>query len=470
MVVNMECFVIYANDIKGRLDPLYYTSQFVELNKILNKGKYKLVKLGSLLKELYRYPTFYNIEFKKTGIICIKTTNITKEGILKPFNSEEYDFIDFAVNSRFPRTILEENDLVMTVRGATIGKIAIITNDFSGANINPNLIRISLKKEEINPYYFWIYFNSNIGKKLFIKQVANTAKQTITVPQIKDLLIPLPPISIQNRIIQFMDSIYSKKKLKEFEARRLLDSLDDYVLDTLGIKIPELKDRMAFVVNSNEIQNNRIGAYYYQPKFEEIEKAITKGYFEVQELNKFITRIYYGASVKNQYIEKGIPFLRIQNLKPRRIDLSNVVKLPETMKKELGNAFVREGDFLISRSGTVGVVSVVPKEADGYAFGSFMIKFCLNNKINADYISIWLNSKVAKMFTEREKIGAIQGNITIETIKNFKIPLPPIDIQNKIAEEVKSRMHKAEQLQKEAKEELEEAKLEVERMILGEKG
>ena len=137
------------------------------------------------------------------------------------------------------------------------------------------------------------------------------------------------------------------------------------------------------------------------------------------------------------------------------------------MRKDLGNAFVKEGDLLISRSGTVGMVSVVPKEAEGFAFGSFMIKFCLNEKLNKNYISAWLNTKLQKLLTEREKIGAIQGNITIETIENFKIPLPPVDVQNKIAEEVKRRMQKAEQLQKEAKEELEKAKQEVERIILG---
>ena len=70
------------------------------------------------------------------------------------------------------------------------------------------------------------------------------------------------------------------------------------------------------------------------------------------------------------------------------------------------------------------------------------------------------------MLIEREKIGAIQGNITIGTIENFKISLPPLSIQNKIATEVKRRIQKAEQLQKEAKEILEKAKQEVERIIL----
>jgi restriction endonuclease S subunit len=59
-------------------------------------------------------------------------------------------------------------------------------------------------------------------------------------------------------------------------------------------------------------------------------------------------------------------------------------------------------------------------------------------------------------------------NLIMEEFLLISVCLPPIAVQNKIAEEVKNRMQKAEQLQKEAKEELEKAKKEVEQIILGE--
>ena len=63
--------------------------------------------------------------------------------------------------------------------------------------------------------------------------------------------------------------------------------------------------------------------------------------------------------------------------------------------------------------------------------------------------------------------GAGQPHVYSRDLSNLKIPLPPLAVQNKIADEVKKRMQKAESLQKEAKEELEKAKLEVEKIILG---
>jgi restriction endonuclease S subunit len=62
--------------------------------------------------------------------------------------------------------------------------------------------------------------------------------------------------------------------------------------------------------------------------------------------------------------------------------------------------------------------------------------------------------------------GTTYPTVSDEDILNLEIPLPNIVVQNKIAEEVKRRVQKAEQLQKEAKGELEKVKKEVEKIIL----
>jgi restriction endonuclease S subunit len=162
----------------------------------------------------------------------------------------------------------------------------------------------------------------------------------------------------------------------------------------------------------------------------------------------------------------GIRLLRILNLKPDGLDLSNVVYLPESERATIGRAFVKEGDLLISRSGSIGIVVVIPKEAEGFAFGSFMIKFCLNDEINKEYVAAWLNGETAKQLIEREKIGAIQGNITIETIKNFEIPLPPRKIQDAVV----AKIHKAYEEKRKKEEEIKLILSSIDGFVLGELG
>ena len=184
------------------------------------------------------------------------------------------------------------------------------------------------------------------------------------------------------------------------------------------------------------MSGGRLDAKYWLPAIRELQKAIQNGKYKSQKLGDFITDIRYGLSTANDYVDFGIPFLRILNLKNDGIDISDVVYLSEDQKDEIGKAIVHEGDLLISRSGSVGIVVVVPKEAENFAFGSFMIKFCLNDKINKQFIAAWLNSEASRKLIEREKIGAIQGNITIETIKNFDIPIPPLSVQNEVVKKI----------------------------------
>lgn len=463
-----ECFTIYADEIENRIDPHFYRPTFIQFYNQLEKSNFEIKTIGEIAEKVTSGATPLSkgdaYTSKEKGIPFIRSGDINED---KQINFDEVLYIKENIHNKLLKgSKLKKGDVLIAIVGATIGQVSIYDYD-KEANINQAIALVRLK-QGINPEYVKVFMISTLGQKQLDRIKRPVARANINLDEIRSIKIILPSLTIQNRIVSLMENAYKEQKNKESKINEFLDSINDYVLDELWIKLPELKDKMCYVVNSDEMQNKRADAYYYQLKFEEVEKAIGRGNFEVKELKEFITKIHYGASVKNEYVDEGIPLLRIMNLKPNKLDLRDVVKLPETMKKELGNAFVNEEDLLISRSGTVGVVSVVPKEAKGYAFGSFMIKFCLNEKVNKNYVSAWLNTKIQKLFTEREKIGAIQGNITIETIEKFKIPLPPLAVQNKIAEEVKKRMKKAEQLQKEAKEELEKAKQEVEKIILGE--
>ena len=455
----MECFSVLANEIGGRIDPHFYRPEFLELEKRVKAKSNKV--LGDFIINVSSGATpsrkkddeLYTDE--EEGIPFLRVQNITENGLVL----EDVKFITKEVHEiQLKRSQVKEDNLLITITGR-IASSCVVPQGFEG-NINQHSVVVETKDRK-TAEIIATFLNSKTGHKLAIRRTSGGSRPALDYTALKSI-----PIILNEKIVALMDNAYKEQKKKKEKTSEFLDSIDNCVLNELGIKLPELKDKMCFVVSSEEVKNNRTDSYYYQPKFEEVEKAVSKGKFEVKPLKDFITKIHYGASVKNEYIDEGIPLLRILNLKPNKFELKNVVKIPESMKKVLGTAFVKENDLLISRSGTVGLVSVVPKEADGFAFGSFMIKFCLNEEVNKYYISAWLNTRLQNLLIERDKIGAIQGNITIGTIEDFRIPLPPLLIQNKIAEEVKQRMQKAEQLKKEAKDDLEKAKLEVEKIIL----
>ena len=461
-----QIFTIWSDEIEGRIDPSFYRPEIFVLAKRMAKiNHYKLDDLVDDLSGGATPKIAENFYLEKNGVPFLRVQNITDEGI----DLEDVKFIKPEVhNTMLKRSRLQKDDVVFTITGR-IGSASLVPDNFEG-NINQHSVRLHFKNEingiKILPQYIVIYFNSTIGRTLSFQGITGGTRPALDYKVLKNLPIPLPSLGIQNKIVEIMAKAYAEKKEKETAAEKLLGSIDDFVLEELGIKISEIKKEMVFEVWSNKVENNRIDSEYWQPYLEKIEKTINNSKYKTQKLKDFITKIYYGASTSNAYVDEGIPLLRILNLKPNYFNLLKVVYLPESFRKELGNAFVETGDLLISRSGTVGMVSVVPPEASGFAFGSFMIKFCLDDKINKEFVSLWLNNKVNKLLTEREKIGAVQGNITIGTIENFDIPVPSLAIQNKIVEKVNSYYSQSKTWQNEAQEIFIKAKQKVEQMIL----
>ena len=388
----------------------------------------------------------------------------------------EEDFITEKALQDSSTKLVPENTILIVFRSGVLQHtfpVAIATREMA---INQDL-KALIFNEEVLPYYALYYFNTFGNSLLPLITKHSTTVQSINTEQFSRLAFPIPPKDIQQTIISIMDAAYETKKTKEAEAKKLLDSIDIFLLDTLGIILPpepkNTLDERTFEVDFTEIFAGRLDVVYHKPYYEKIEEALEKGKFTLNSLGSIIDHISYGASVANNYtsdISKGIPLLRIKDLSRNEINLDDVVYLDESLKKDIGNCYINEGEFLISRSGSIGIVAMATKQVDGFAFGSFMIKFRINETIELDkrYLSYFLNSKIAIALIEREKIGAIQGNITIPTIKSIKIPLPPFETQNCLAEEITKRRNEAKKLQIEAKDILDQAKKEVEKIILGE--
>lgn len=459
-IINQpQVFTIWSDEVEGRIDPSFYRPEFLELNKQIEKLEFDyLGEIVDFSSEIWDQKSIYGNEFPYIEISAIDTA------------TGEIQKVDYISTKEAPsraKMIIRKSDIIISTTRPQRGAISWIDDSKDGfiASTGFAILR-NLKTNKINKNYLFAILRTNFILDQMLQRCSGGNYPAITAEELENIKIPLPSLPTQNKIVSIMSKAYEEKKRKEIKAEEILNSIDDFVLKELKIKMPEIEKEMVFEVWSDEMENKRIDAEYWQPYLEEVERSINNGKYKTEKLKKYITKIHYGASTSNAYIDGGIPLLRILNLKPNNLNLSKVVYLPESFRKELGNAFVKTGDLLISRSGTVGVVTVISKEADGFAFGSFMIKFCLNDKINKEFVSIWLNNKLNKLLTEREKIGAIQGNITISTIENFNIPIPSLLIQKKIAEKIELYYFQSKKLKKEAKEVLEKAKEKVEEMIL----
>ncbi|GAI25700.1 unnamed protein product, partial [marine sediment metagenome] len=77
---------------------------------------WEALNLDNISEEIYRYPTYYNIEYQKEGIPEVRGELIRPNGKLEKKLSR-YRFISYKTALKFPRTCLKESDFVISVRG-----------------------------------------------------------------------------------------------------------------------------------------------------------------------------------------------------------------------------------------------------------------------------------------------------------------------------------------------------------------
>lgn len=400
-------------------------------------------------------PRYYN------GIYpFIQTGNIVKA-------SESNEKIEYSQTLNelglFTSILFNEKVLVITI-AANIGYTAIL--DYP-ACFPDSLIALTLKDNDLTLEYLNIYIR--IIRQYIENLAPQAAQKNINLKQLGKLPIIVPNKDVQKEIVSIMESAYSKKIQLENEAQVLLKSIDTYLLQELEITIPSeekntLESRM-FYVNLKDILKSRFDSFYYQKKYDKYEKSILSGKYPINKLEIYIKNISYGASVDNCYDKTGIPMLRIRDIKPNAIDSQEIVYLPVEMEEELHHSRVRVGDILITRSGTIGVCSIVDKLHDGFAFGSFMIKVSLKN-IVPEYVSYIINSYIGKKYFERNKIGAVQGNITIPIIKSLLFPVPQMEKQKEIVQKIKEIYLEIKRLNEDAQETIKLAKSKVEKILL----
>ena len=463
-----KIFILQKSEIEKRFDPFYYIPALVALEKrVLANKPQRLIKYvkniasGATPK---KDETDLYYSDAENGIPFLRVQNLSPTGILE---FEDCKYInDETHNKMLKRSQVFPGDLLIKITG--VGRMAVasvVPDDFEG-NINQHICVIRTGSKEISETIA-AFLNSDIGEKLASRRSTGGTRPALDYPALLSI-----PIIFDKCILEIVKEVVKQKQQNEAAAEKLLASIDDYILKELGIKLPDppentLNNRM-FVSNLKEISGIRIDPAYHQVHFHKLIEAIKNSKYKSRKLGNELNEINYGASFNNDYVENGVPLLRIKDLRRNEITIEKVVFLPESSRNQLGNSFVKTNDFLISRSGTIGVVSIVRKEIDGFAFGSFMIKFNLKNdtSLNKEYLSYYLNCRLLIELIERDKIGAIQGNITIPIIKSLLIPIPPLDKQKEIADHITSIRQQAQQLKDKTKEALAQANQQIEKILL----
>lgn len=453
-----KIFIVNRSEIEERLDPLYYGSNFTKFFKHPYSTRLKDVCLsfssgfGAGKKEQTT---------EENGFIQIRPTNIDNEGILK-FDKNVY--VPFQNSVQFVKkgTVLFNN----TNSQEWVGKTALLQSDDQLYTSN-HITSIIVDSSKISAEYLWIIFNMYQRDKVFYSICTNWNNQSgVGIELLQSLKVPVPPLSVQKEIVDYYLSAFSEKQAKDLEAQRLLDSIDTYLLDELGITLPEvhneLKDRI-FLMNRSELEGRfdptvyKDGIKLISPKWDNVK------------LSK-VAFVNPNGTYKGQAVDTPISFVPMEVVDET---FSEITTMGETtIAQSSGFTKFREGDLLwakITPCMQNGKSAIARNLINGLGCGSteFFVLRPKDEHLSIEYLHVILHMKCVRD-TAMLYFGGSAGQqrVPASYLENFDLPLPPKEKQMEIASHVYELRQKAKTLQEEGKRILEEAKLEVDRMIL----
>lgn len=468
----MQCFSINSEEIKNRIDPLFYSRDILSIIKSSSYNKYSLGDIVDYFKTGFAAGKSEQSDIS-TGIIQIRPTNINEDRLLC-FDKNVYIASD---NTNFKKQNLIQKGEVLfnnTNSQELVGKTAFfdIDGEFFCSN---HITRIGVNKEIVNPKYLTFVLNFLQENNVFYNTCTNWNNQSgINIELLKTYLIPIPDLNWQNKIVDLINISLNNKLKKEQEIENKLFNINNIIIEVLGVKTPETKEKQCYTIQSLKLKNNRIDVHYHQPKFSVLEQYLKDCNCNYQKIKDVSCKISSGATPlsggSSYSTNKGVPFIRSGDInKYDVIDYSKTLYIKEEVhNKTLKSSQLAYGDVLIAIVGaTIGQVSVYKDQKPANINQALALVRIDKSKILPEYLKIYMLSKFGQEELNRNKRPVARANLNLDEIGNINILLPNLEQQRCIISEYYKILEQVQELKQEAKKEYAEAKAQIEKMIFG---
>ena len=427
----------YQGELKDTFGVDFYKPIFIENLKRIVASKFQLVKLSAISDKITKgeTPLWKGDKYQEKGILFVKSENVLTGSL----SLSKSVFINDEVHQRMRRSQLEKGDVLLNIVGASIGR-SCVYDRLEAANINQAVCLIRPSKD-VNPHWLCTVLNSEPFQTVLDQIKSGGARDNIDLYQVRALKVPLPPPDIQSYIAEIMESVHTQKRQKEQEAEAVLDSINGYVLAELGIQVPAVEEKKYFVVYAARIEG-RMDPEYNHPKFEFYKEP--KSHFVLKKIKELSVDIRTGLPIRQDFRPKDgkYPYYGANGIIGYMDDYTHDGRyLVVGQDGYIGNHYVVEGKFWASNHNWVAM---------------------FRENVNLEYVKAFLDAWNYEYLIT----GGVIPKLTKEAFESISIPIPPFDIQERIADEAVKRQSKAAKLRQEADAIAEEAQREVERILL----
>lgn len=455
-------FVIKRNDLTTlKLFVEFYLPEYQDMLNTLRQGPYPLKSLSELSARMFDGPFGSNRTvdmYQESGIPYVRVKDVLPEGIAL----DGLTYISQEKHQTILRSRTMPGNVLMTIAGR-LGTAAVFPECLEEGNITGHIVGIELP-EDVNPHYLAAFINSRFGEFQVERWGHRTTRPELNLREVGQILIPLPPRPVQDRIAQVMQDAYTTRREKLAEAEVLLGGIDAYVLERLGVDLDEHSRKKHFVVKSSHFIGRRFDIGPYANEFN-VQENTPFPWVQLHELAELPRE----AKIANKTPDKEYAYIGMPDVD----DSMAEVNIQQLFGREIkaNKTVFRGGDVVFARIEPCiynRKIALIPHEVKE-ALGSTELLVARASRGVLPEFLLWI---LRSELIQRQIAGRMTGTtgrrrLPSQAFARLKVAKAPLELQREIADEATRRRDKAKELQQEAERVVAEAKARVERMILG---
>lgn len=426
--------------------------------------------------------------------MAFKPTDWTTEGLrivrIQNLNKRDAAFNFCKPEMAKERSLIDTGSFLISWSGTPGTSFGAFIWDRGPAVLNQHIFRCDFKTNAFIADFLRLAINGRLDE-MIAKAHGGVGLQHITKGKLEALLIPLPPLAEQHRIVAKVDELMAlcdelEGARTERETKR--DRLTAASLARLNTPDPEtFRDDARFALDAmpaltarpDQIKQLRQtvlnlavrGKLVPQDPADEpaseLFKRFSLGSFTdkttadpsfavpegwiwttVQDVLSPTREISYGViKLGDEPKSGGVPTLRCSDVRPGYIDLSGVRKVSEEIEREYARTRLIGGEVLINVRGTLGGVALVPEKLSGFNVAREVAVVPVDPSLCSEFfVYLMLSPYFWEKVTSNIRGIAYKG-INLGTLREIQVPLPPLAEQYRIAAKVDELMALCDQLE-----------------------
>ncbi len=323
----------------------------------------------------------------------------------------------------------QRNDVYMIKSGATTGITAIVETDERFNIWSP--LAVMRCKNNYSPYFLLYYLRSESFQKSVQLSWTFGTQQNIGMGTLENLTVCLPSIEEQENIANFLGCETAKIDTLIEKQQRLVELLKEKRQAVISHAVTKGLNPKAPMRDSGVEWLGDVPEHWIVCRLKQIIKSGSS--------------ISYGIVQPGEPLDEGVPFVQTTNMSQGTFELDDLQKTTTEIARAYPRSTLVGGEVILGIRASIGAAYVVPEKFKGYNLSRGVARIIPNSRILSGYLVSYFGTGAVDRYWGLSKQGSTFSEVSIETVKELFLPVPPVEEQKLIyqwIEEKVSRINK----------------------------